>query len=354
MTMPGEWKHKVFTTRTGEIGSLALEVFRFQAGNNPVYRDFLGALGVHPPSVKTIEQLPFLPVGLFKTHQIKTGTFEPVTVFESSGTTGSVPSRHFVKDISLYEESFGKGFEAFYGPPRGTCIIGLLPSYLERKNSSLVYMVNRLIHQSEHPQSGFYLDEWDKLMTVLPELEKQGQRTLLIGVSFALLDFAEKYSSGNPGVPLDHITIMETGGMKGRREEITRDQLHQALKKAFGVKTIHSEYGMTELLSQAYSKGDGIFQCPPWMKVLIREEDDPITVYSPISSIEQPTSSIRHRVPNAVSGAINIIDLANIHSCSFIATDDVGKLYPDGKFEVLGRMDGSDLRGCSLMVADEL
>jgi hypothetical protein len=367
MTMPGEWKHKVFRTQPGQFEALALEVFRFQAANNPVYKEFLVALGIQPAAVKTIEQLPFLPIGFFKTHEIKTGDFSPVTVFESSGTTATIPSRHFIKDITIYEESFGKGFEQFYGSARGTCIIGLLPSYLERKYSSLIYMVEKLIHQSEHPQSGFYLDEWDKLTAVLKELEKRGQKTLLIGVSFALLDFAEKYSSEISREPLNNIIIMETGGMKGRREEITRDQLHEVLKNAFGVGKIHSEYGMTELLSQAYSKGDGIFQCPPWMKVFLREEDDPFTIQhpvlsiehpvssiqQPVSSIQQPVSSIQQPATSSATGLINIIDLANIYSCSFIATDDVGKLYPDGSFEVLGRMDGSDLRGCSLMLADE-
>jgi hypothetical protein len=258
--------------------------------------------------------------------------FEPQAVFESSGTSGSINSRHLVKEISLYEDSFTKANELFYGPVKDWCIIGLLPSYLERKNSSLVYMTEKLIHLSEHPQSGFYLDEFEKLFAVLNDLENKKQKTLLIGVTFALLDFAEKYSPDSYREPLRHTVIMETGGMKGRREELIRPAIHAILMQSFSLEHIHSEYGMTELLSQAYSKGEGIFHCPPWMKVLMRDEEDPFVVKS------------------FGAGTINVIDLANIYSCSFIATDDVGKLNTNGSFEVLGRIDGSDLRGCSLMV----
>jgi hypothetical protein len=228
----------------------------------------------------------------------------------------------------LYQESFITGFELFYGPVKEYCIIGLLPSYLERSNSSLVFMVDKLIQLSEHPQSGFYLNEYKQLSALLTDLKKQKQKTLLIGVTFALLDFADQYPQS-----LQQTVVMETGGMKGRREEMIRPEVHKLLKNAFHLSAIHSEYGMTELLSQAYSKGEGVFNCPPWMRILVRDEEDPFLV------------------KRTGAGTINVIDLANIYSCSFIATDDVGKLYPDNSFEVLGRMDSSDLRGCSLMVA---
>ncbi|MEO7983988.1 MAG: acyl transferase [Bacteroidota bacterium] len=325
--MPGQWNHKIFGVGKDGFEVLALEIFRFQAQNNPVYKDYLLALKVEPASVTCIEQVPFLPVRFFKSHRIQTTSFEPAAIFESSGTTGSINSRHLVNDLLLYEESFTRGFELFYGPAKDFCFIGLLPSYLERVNSSLVYMVDKMIRLSVHPQSGFYLTEYEQLSVVLAELERKKQKTILIGVSFALLDFAEKYPR-----PLQHTIIMETGGMKGRREELIRPALHELLKTAFHAGAIHSEYGMTELLSQAYSKGEGIFSCPPWMKLLVRDEEDPFMV------------------KQTGAGTINIIDLANIWSCSFIATDDAGKIYPDESFEVLGRIDGSDLRGCSLMV----
>jgi len=325
--MPEQWNHKVFGVKEVGFEALALEVFDFQSKNSPVYREYLQALKINPAAVTSLEQIPFLPVRFFKSHTVQTTLFEPATVFESSGTSGSIKSRHFVKDLSLYEESFTNGFELFYGPVNDWCIIGLLPSYLERNNSSLVFMVNKLIQLSNHPQSGFYLTEFDKLFTVLTELEKAEQKTLLIGVTFALLDFGEKFP-----LPLQQTIIMETGGMKGRREELIREEVHERLCKNFGVTHIHSEYGMTELLSQAYSKRDGIFHCPAWMKLLVRDEEDPFIV------------------KKAGAGTINIIDLANIYSCSFIATDDVGKIHSNGSFEVLGRIDGSDLRGCSLMV----
>jgi hypothetical protein len=322
-----QWNHKVFGVKKGDFEALALEVFRFQSINNPIYKAYLEALKVNPLYVNEIRQIPFLPIRFFKSHSVQTTSFEPAAIFESSGTTGSINSRHLVKDIGLYEESFIRGFELFYGPVKEYCFIGLLPSYMERQNSSLVYMVDKLIQLSQHPQSGFYLDEYEKLSTLLNELEKRKQKIVLIGVTFALLDFAEKYS-----LPLSHTIIMETGGMKGRREEMIRLQVHDILKKAFGTPVIHSEYGMTELLSQAYSKGEGVFNCPSWMKVMVRDEEDPLLVK-------------KHG-----SGIINVIDLANIYSCSFIATDDAGKINADGSFEVLGRVDGSDLRGCSLMV----
>jgi phenylacetate-coenzyme A ligase PaaK-like adenylate-forming protein len=324
-----QWNHKIFEIKKGDFEALALQVFRLQSIENPVYKAYLEALNVNPLLVNSLNDIPFLPIRFFKSHAVQTGLFEPEAIFESSGTTGSINSRHLVKDISLYEESFINGFELFYGAIKDYCIIDLLPSYLERKNSSLVFMVNKMIQLSEHTASGFYLDEYEKLFTLLTELEKRKQKTLLIGVTFALLDFAEKYS-----LPLKHTIIMETGGMKGRREEMIRLQVHDVLKKAFGATVIHSEYGMTELLSQAYSKGDGIFNCPPWMKILLRDEEDPLLVKE-----------------NGY-GVINVIDLANINSCSFIATDDAGQLNDDGTFEVLGRVDGSDVRGCSLLTAN--
>jgi phenylacetate-coenzyme A ligase PaaK-like adenylate-forming protein len=324
--MQGEWKHKILNVTNSGFESLALGLFQFQYKENPVYQAYVKALRVDPGSVNSISSIPFLPIHFFKSHEIKTAEFDPEVVFESSGTTGSINSRHLVKDKSWYTEVFTGIFEKTYGTINEYCILGLLPSYLERNNSSLVYMVNSLVERSNHPQSGFYLDEHEKLFNVLSELEKQEQKTILVGVTFGLLDFAEKYS-----LKLKNTIIMETGGMKGRREEMIREDVHAILKDAFGVPVIHSEYGMTELLSQAYSKGNGIFKTPQCMKVLVRDDEDPLLVRQ------------------SGNGLINVIDLANIYSCCFIATDDIGKLYADGSFEVLGRMDGSDLRGCSLL-----
>lgn len=325
--MTAEWDHKIFNGKKDNFVALALDLFAFQYRNNPLYRAYTDALGIKPEGVAQIDQIPFLPVRFFKTHAIKTTEFEPELVFESSGTTGMVSSRHYVKSAALYQESFTKGFEAVYGPVKEWCIIGLLPSYMERGHSSLVYMVDRLIKDSGHLQSGFYLQEYEKLAVLLKELEAQAQKTLVIGVTFALLDFAAQYQ-----LPLQHTILMETGGMKGRRKEMIREEVHTTLRQSFGTAAIHSEYGMTELLSQAYSKGEGIFHCPPWMKVLLRDEEDPL------------------QIKTSGTGIINVIDLANIYSGAFIATDDVGRLYEDGSFEVLGRMDGSDMRGCGLMV----
>jgi phenylacetate-coenzyme A ligase PaaK-like adenylate-forming protein len=329
--MESQWKHKIFTVDDQDFEQLALEIFQFQYSKNPVYREYINALQINVSAVQSIMQIPFLPIRFFKSHVIQSTSFTPEAIFESSGTTGSINSRHFIKDLSLYEESFITGFEYAYNTVKDWCIIGLLPSYLERENSSLAYMVIKLIQQSNHPESGFYLHDHDKLWATLKRLEEAKQKTILIGVTFALLDFAEKYSCH-----LEHTIIMETGGMKGRRKEMIRQEVHDILKSSFMLPAIHSEYGMTELLSQAYSKNDGIFRCPPWMKVLIRDEEDPLTTH--------------HSPLTGFTGGINIIDLANIYSCSFIATDDAGKLYNDGSFEVLGRIDNSDLRGCSLMV----
>jgi hypothetical protein len=324
--MEGEWSHKIFKVNNESFEELALDIFRFQYYNNSVYRAYCDIIGKDLSEIRKITQIPFLPVSFFKSRIIITTEFVPQAIFESSGTTGSVISSHYIKDLALYEESFRLGFEKQYGQLKEWCILGLLPSYLERKNSSLVYMVDKMIQFSEHPQSGFYLNQYEQMIAVISALEKAKQKTLLLGVTFALLDLAEKKS-----LPLKHTVIMETGGMKGRRKEMIREEVHQLLQESFSLSTINSEYGMTELLSQAYSKGNGIFNCPPWMKVLIRDDEDPFTV--------------------SVSGAgtLNIIDLANIYSCSFIATDDAGRLQKDGSFEVLGRIDGSDLRGCSLL-----
>ena len=305
----------------------ALELFRFQYAENALYRQYTQTLGIDPGPVRTLEAIPFLPVSFFKTHTVQTTDFQPGAVFESSGTTGMVSSRHAVKDLDLYRRSFTAAFQRFYGPVNEWCVIGLLPAYLERSNSSLVLMVDELVKASGHPDSGFYLYEHEVLHQRLSSLERTGQKTLLIGVTFALLDFAEQYPMN-----LQHTVIMETGGMKGRRKEITRAELHEYLTSRLGVKTIHAEYGMTELLSQAYSSGNGLFSCPPWMKILVRKEDDPLDVTT------------------EGEGIINVIDLANIWSCAFIATEDVGRIYPDGSFEVSGRVDNSDIRGCSLLV----
>lgn len=320
-----------FVNNLFELGSTSFndvlqQSFQFQYGNNPVYRSFCEALHVEPTEVSTMEAIPFLPVSFFKTHRIESTEFIPETLFESSGTSQTIQSKHYVKSLALYEEAFTKGFIRQYGSPENYCFLGLLPSYLERSHSSLVYMVQKLMEKSNHPMNGFYLNNFKQLADRLQLLEKEGKQTILIGVTFGLLDFAEQYQ-----LPLKKTIIMETGGMKGRREEMTREQVHLQLKKSFSVETIHSEYGMTELLSQAYSKADGIFHCPPWMKVLVRDEDDPL------------------HISTTGKGAINIIDLANVYSISFIATDDVGEVFEDGSFRVLGRMDNSDIRGCSLL-----
>ncbi len=322
----GEWIDKIFNGTTGGFPEKALQTFNYQYQHNPVYAQYAAAVGKNPANVSAITDIPFLPVGFFKTHRITTSAFEPAVVFESSGTTNSINSRHFVKDINIYRKSFLTAFQQFYGSPADYCIIGLLPSYLERSHSSLVMMADELVRQSHHPSSGFYLYEHEKLFSVLQLLEAAKQKTILLGVTFALLDFAEAFP-----MQLKHTVVMETGGMKGRREEWTRQQVHDYLQQRWGLTGIHSEYGMTELLSQAYSSGNGIFRCPSWMKIVLRDDDDPLSVST------------------TGSGVINVIDLANIYSCSFIATDDVGKLYADGSFEVLGRLDNSDLRGCSLL-----
>jgi phenylacetate-coenzyme A ligase PaaK-like adenylate-forming protein len=306
----------------------ALEVFQNQYNKNAVYQSFIDSLKVIPWNVKTLEAIPFLPVEFFRNHKIVTGSLSVEIIFSSSGTTNSLPGRHFVNDLSLYNESFLKAFRLFYGDPGDFVIAAILPSYTEREGSSLVYMVDKLIRLSKNPLSGFYRDDLKKLITVVNAARNLNQKVLLLGVSFALLDLAEK-----EGPDLSGVIVMETGGMKGRRKEITRAELHSILTEKFNVPVIHSEYGMTELMSQAYSAGQGKFYCPPWMKIVIRDPQDPLTIFS----------------ETGITGGINIIDLANINSCSFISTGDLGKLHEDGGFEVLGRFDNSDIRGCNLL-----
>ncbi|RDK88843.1 LuxE/PaaK family acyltransferase [Marinirhabdus gelatinilytica] len=318
-----------FSTISSEsdFNKIALETFQFQYANVAVYRRFCELLKVDPSTISGIEKIPFLPIQFFKSEKIIAQDVVADKTFSSSGTTGSVTSKHYVAKISTYEESFLKGFQQFYGSPQEYVFLALLPSYLERGGSSLVYMADRLIAKSNSPHSGFYLNNLDALIEKVKQLETNGQKTILLGVSYALLDVIEMETFN-----LQHTIVMETGGMKGRRKELTKTQLHNNLKQGFGVEKIHSEYGMTELLSQAYSTGDGIYQCPPWMKVITRDTEDPFTY------IHKKT------------GGLNIIDLANTYSCSFIATQDLGRLYPNNTFEVMGRFDTSDIRGCNLMV----
>ena len=318
----------IFTIKTQkEFECRALEIFKFQFQNNPVYQEFCSHLGKTKTNVDRLSDIPFLPIEFFKSKQVVCNNQNQHTLFTSSGTTGNKTSTHYVADIGLYEQSYLTAFEHFYGKVEQYCILALLPSYLERKGSSLIYMVNDLINKNGHADSGFYMDGFTALKDKLVQLDAAGTKIILIGVSFALLDFIEENS-----LQLKNTIVMETGGMKGRRKEIIRKELHAKLKKGFGVSKIHSEYGMTELLSQAYSHGNGVFEPPPWMKVLIRDPEDPLC----FQEVKK-------------TGGINIIDLANIHSCSFIATQDLGKIYANGHFEVLGRFDNSDVRGCNLM-----
>lgn len=311
-----------------EFDQMTLQIFKYQFENNPVYRSFCDLLYVHPSDVRNIEQIPFLPIQFFKSHQVLSSLDEIQETFTSSGTTGSFTSKHHVTDLSLYQQSYSIGFDNFYGNIEQYTVLALLPNYLEREGSSLIYMVDDLIQKSNQSDSGFYLNNLEELSEKLIQLDAQGQKVLLIGVTFALLDLIEKQQ-----FQLKNTIVMETGGMKGRRKELTRLELHRTLEKGFGVNQIHSEYGMTELLSQGYSKGQGIFECPPWMKVLTRDTEDALTI-----------------LDNEKTGGLNVIDLANYNSCSFIATQDLGKVHKDGRFEVLGRFDHSDIRGCNLMV----
>lgn len=330
-----ELQSRIFSVDDAGFDALALEIFRFQFAHNPVYAAFAKGINKTPDTVKSVSDIPFLPVELFKTHKIYASEKEPEIVFTSSGTTGQVTSKHYVADVSLYEESFRKGFELFYGKIENYAVFALLPSYTEREGSSLIYMVKDLVERSGNAHSRFYLDDFVELTGWLQLRENflkmpgnADKKNLLLGVTYSLLDFAEKKK-----LNLRNTIIMETGGMKGRRKEMVREEVHTILKDAFDAKAIHSEYGMTELLSQAYSKGNGIFNCPPWMKIKIREMNDPLSYAA-----------------NGKTGGVNIIDLANLYSCSFISTSDLGKLHADGSFEVIGRFDNSDVRGCNLMV----
>ena len=311
-----------------EFKALSLAVFKHQFKNNKVYRSFCDLLFVHPSSISTIEEIPFLPIQFFKSRKVLSSLEEIQETFTSSGTTGSSTSKHLVTNINLYKESYLKGFAHFYGNIEEYTVLALLPNYLEREGSSLVFMVADLIEKSKKAESGFYLDNMQELAEKLIELDKNGQKTLLIGVSFALLDLIEIQKFN-----LKNTIIMETGGMKGRRKELVREELHTILKDGFGVTEIHSEYGMTELLSQGYSKGNGVFETPPWMKILTRDTEDALSINA-----------------SGKNGGINVIDLANYNSCSFIATQDLGKVYENETFEIIGRFDNSDIRGCNLMV----
>jgi hypothetical protein len=314
-----------------DFSALGMAVFRRQASQNPVYAAYLGHLKVDEAKVKTMREIPFLPISFFKSHVLKSGEFTETYIFESSGTTGSVNSRHYIKHISSYLANAENNFREAYGDPSAYCFLALLPSYLEKGNSSLVAMADHLINLSRHPLGGFFLYDFKKLHAMLSQLESQCQAVVLLGVTYALLDFAEEYPMN-----LQHTIVMETGGMKGRRKELTRGELHAFLKTNLGLETIHAEYGMTELQSQAYSKGEGIFRPSSTMKVLLRSPDDPFEVWE------------AHENPGK-TGAINIIDLANKDSIAFIATDDLGRFTGDGGFEILGRIDNADIRGCSLL-----
>jgi len=311
-----------------EFEKIALKVFRFQFDNNLVYHKFCTLLNKNKENVKSLIEIPFLPIQFFKSHKVLSSSETIQATFTSSGTTGMTTSKHLVTDISLYEKSYRNGFSEFYGNIEGYCILALLPSYLEREGSSLIHMVDDLIESSNHPDSGFYLNNYTELISKLVELDDSGQNVILIGVTYALLDLIEMHQ-----FQLKNTIIMETGGMKGKRKEIIREELHEILCEGFGVPVIHSEYGMTELLSQAYSLGNGVFECPNWMQILIRDTEDALSY-----------------VKEGKTGGINVIDLANINSCSFIATQDLGKKNPNYSFEVLGRFDNSDIRGCNLMV----
>ncbi|HXI01407.1 MAG TPA: hypothetical protein VNI52_14150 [Sphingobacteriaceae bacterium] len=317
---------QIFSIKTEEeFNNLAIRVFKFQASHCQVYADFIACLSINPHQVNDVKKILYLPIDFFKSHRVITDKKEPQLVFSSSGT---VQSQHFVTDLTLYEDSFRKAFHIFYGDITNYAVLALLPSYSERKGSSLIYMVNNLIQTSGHPQSGYFLYNHKDLNETLSALKKQRIPTILFGVTYALLDLIEEYHINFP-----ELIVMETGGMKGRRKEMIREELHTILCEGFGTQSIHSEYGMTELLSQAYSKGAGIFDCPPWMNIHIRDVNDPLTLLG-----------------NGKTGGVNIIDLANLNSCSFIATQDLGRVHSPGRFEILGRFDNSDIRGCNLLV----
>lgn len=319
----------IFSIQTdADFVQAALQTFGYQYQHNQVYQRFCTLLGRTPDKVRQLTDIPFLPIEFFKSEAVYCGNERPTTVFTSSGTTGSQTSRHYVKDLAVYQQSFRQGFADFYGDIEEYTVLALLPSYLERTGSSLITMVADLIERSGSADSGFYLNEYDLLAKKLTSLDRSGRKVLLIGVSFALLDLVETHR-----FQLKNTIVMETGGMKGRRKELIREELHAILCEGFGVEHIHSEYGMTELLSQAYSAGSGLYESVRWLKVLIRDTNDALSYQRPLKT-----------------GGINLIDLANIHSCSFIATQDLGRLHPDGRFEVLGRFDNADIRGCNLLI----
>lgn len=307
----------------------AIKIFRYQYENNPVYKSFCDFLKVVPEKTELITQIPFLPIEFFKSQKVVSYPSAPAGYFQSSGTTASTTSKHYYRNLDVYEKSFVKGFKRFFGPASDYCILALLPSYLEQQHSSLVFMVEKLIQLSGHPDSGFFLYNDAALSQKLRTLDAGGQKIILMGVSFALLDLLDKFQFG-----LKNTVIIETGGMKGRRKEMVREELHAMLCNGFGVGTIYSEYGMTELFSQAWSAGEGIFETPPWMKILIRDVNDPLSYLTA-----------------GKTGGINVVDLANIDSCSFIATQDLGRITENNNFEVLGRFDNADIRGCNLLIA---
>lgn len=320
---------RIFNIQSDEdFNDCALAVFQHQAEHTLIYKQYLQILGVEPKNVDHYSKIPFMPIQFFKSQDIINAGLDTEVVFSSSGTTGMITSKHLVADASLYERSFRLAFNQFYGDVKDLPIVALLPSYLERSGSSLIYMVDDLIKHSEQEESNYFLYNHQELFEVLQKLKEKGTKTVLFGVTYALLDFVEQYCIDFPD-----LIIMETGGMKGKRKEMIREELHAILKAGFGVPAIHSEYGMTELLSQGYSDGEGLFKTPNWMKILIRDTNDPLTL-----------------LDNKKTGAINVIDLANYYSCSFIATQDLGKFHQDGSFEILGRFDNSDIRGCNLLV----
>lgn len=330
MNLPSRpaWASNIFNVPKSEFGDWALQVFKYQVANNPMYAQYVALRGTAVSKVNYWTGIPFLPISFFKTHNIKSFEGASEVCFTSSGTTGTQTSRHFVKQLAWYEQSFLTAFEQAYGQPGSYVFLCLLPSYLDRSGSSLVYMANRLVQMSGHPQSGFFLQADDALLQAIAYCKAQNQPAILLGVTFALLDFAEKHK----GLSLSHITVMETGGMKGRRQELLRAEVHEQLKAAFGLEAVHSEYGMTEMMSQAYAKAHGRYEPPNWLRVLVRSEEDPFDL------------------SETGTGILCIADLANIDSCAFIETQDIATVYPDGSFEVLGRIDNSDLRGCSLLV----
>jgi len=329
MISPKKLSSDIFRIQTyTEFEQAALELFAWHYTHNQLYKTFCKSIGKTTENVHAVHQIPCLPVNLFRYNTILPDNCTADLFFETSGTTAAETGRHYIADPALYLASAMNCFESFYGNIEDCVVLALLPGYLERQHSSLVYMVDHWIKSSKKEESGFYLYDHEKLFATLNSLQHKNQKTILIGVTHALTDFAEKYSGQFPD-----LIVMETGGMKGRRKELSRAELHALLKNSFGVSAIHSEYGMTELLSQAYSPKNGIFHCPPWMRILLRDINDPLA----------PPQ-------NKTSGGINIIDLANMYSCPFLATDDSGVLHEDGSFEITGRIDFSVIRGCSTML----